>query len=80
MFEIIEQKEKICDICKEPATYVCFDCSFYLCNSCLEYAHEKKSNIQHKNESLDQMVPLLIKCEKHPKIPITKFSKKENSK
>ncbi len=78
MFEINEQK--ICDICKETATNVCFDCSFYLCDSCLEFIHKKKSNFQHKNETIEKMIPLLIKCEKHPKIPLTKFSKNENSK
>ena len=79
MSEIIEQK-KICDICKEPATNVCFDCSFYLCESCLEFIHEKKSNFSHKNEEIEELIPLIVKCEKHPKIPITKFSKDKNSK
>ena len=79
MFGIIK-KEKICDICKEPATKVCFDCSFYLCDSCIHYIHDKKSNYNHKDEDLNQKIPLFIKCEKHPKIPITKYSKKENSK
>ena len=79
MCEIIEQK-KICDICKEPANNVCFDCSFYLCDSCLDYIHEKKSNFDHKNEEIEQLIPLIVKCEKHPKIPITKFSKNKNGK
>ena len=74
------EDEKICDICKEQATKVCFDCSFYLCDSCLDYIHEKKSNFEHKNEAINQIIPLLIKCEKHPKIPITMFSKDEKSK
>ena len=79
MSEIIEQK-KLCDICKESATNVCFDCSFYLCDSCLEFIHEKKSNFSHKNEEIEELIPLIVKCEKHPKIPITKFSKDKNDK
>ena len=77
--EIIN-KEKLCDLCKEPANTICFDCSFYLCESCKEFLHNKKSNIQHKKENISSIIPMPLKCEKHPKIPISKFSKETKSK
>ena len=40
------EKEEIitkqCELCKETATNICFDCSFYLCDSCFEFLHEKR--------------------------------------
>ena len=43
----MEQKkdEKKCDICKNNATTICYDCSFYLCNSCFEFIHQKNRNL-----------------------------------
>ena len=75
-----EQKEKLCELCKEIADYICFDCSFYLCDSCFEFIHEKEANAEHKINSIDPIVPFFLKCEKHPQIPISQFSIKEKSK
>ena len=75
-----EQKEKPCELCKEIADIICFDCSFYLCDSCFEFIHEKKANANHKKNSIDPIVPIFLKCENHPQIPISQFSTKEKRK
>ena len=33
--EKIEKKK--CELCKDIATNICFDCSFYLCDSCFKF-------------------------------------------
>ena len=38
-------EERICEICKEKATNIRFDCSFYLCDSCFRFIHETKNRI-----------------------------------
>ena len=48
MFE--KKEEKLCELCKEPATNICFDCQFYLCETCFEFLHSKKANTLHKKE------------------------------
>ena len=34
-------EDRHCEICKEKATNICFECSFYLCDSCFKFIHEK---------------------------------------
>ena len=71
---------RICELCKETATNICFDCSFYLCDSCLNYLHEKKANSEHKTEEIDPFISIDIKCPEHSKIPKNLFCIKEKSK
>ena len=72
-------KPKMCELCKEIATCICFDCSFYLCDSCNKFLHEKKKNLEHKKEYIDPFFSYDIKCPKHPKIPMNLFNSKEKS-
>ena len=72
--------EKKCELCKEPATNICFDCSFYLCDSCFRFLHQKKANMDHKKEIIDPFVSIEIKCPKHPKSPMNLFCLHEKSK
>ena len=68
------KEEKLCELCKEPVTNICFDCQFYLCESCFEFLHNKKANTLHKKEDINPIIPLYTKCKEHPKIPISHFS------
>ena len=72
--------EKICELCKDPATNICYDCSFYLCDSCFYFVHSKDENMSHKKENINQIIPIDLKCQKHPKVPLTLFSVEEKSK
>ena len=72
-------QEKICELCKEPATNICYECSFYLCDSCFKFLHEKKANSEHKKEYIDPFVSMDIKCPAHPKNPMNLFCIEEKS-
>ena len=58
---------KKCDICKEDATSLCFNCNQYFCESCYKFIHSKKINSQHKKENIDLYVPIDLRCEKTSK-------------
>ena len=73
-------KEKNCELCNEKATNICFDCFFYLCDSCFNFLHEKKGNSGHKKEDIDYSIPIDIKCQTHPKVPMNLFCAEEKSK
>jgi len=70
-------QEKLCELCKEKATNVCYDCSFYLCDSCFKFLHNKKANMGHKKEEIDPFVSIDIKCKKHPKNEMNLFCANE---
>ena len=78
--EKIKDKEKLCELFKDLADKICFDCSFYLCDSCFKFLHEKKANSEHKNENIDSFISIDIKCPIHPEVPINLFCIKEKSK
>ena len=75
--EKIEKKK--CELCKDIATNICFDCSFYLCDSCFKFLHEKKANLEHKKEDINPFISMDIKCSEHPKVPINFFCLTEKS-
>ena len=58
---------KKCELCKDNATSLCFQCYMYLCDSCFKFIHDKPANNQHKKEKIDYFVPIDIKCPRHPK-------------
>ena len=58
---------KKCELCKDNATSLCFQCYMYLCDSCFKFIHDKPVNNQHKKEKIDYFVPIDIKCPKHSK-------------
>ena len=47
--------EQKCEICKEIATNMCFECSYYLCDDCFEFIHKKNANSEHKKEEIDPL-------------------------
>ena len=67
-------KNYFCDLCKEPATNICYNCSFYLCNSCSEFLHEKSINSNHNKEIINGIIPINLKCKIHTKIPLSLFN------
>ena len=73
-------KDKMCELCKQKATNICFDCSFYLCNSCFKFLHEKEANSKHRKASIDPFISMDIKCPLHPNNKINIFCVKEKSK
>ena len=73
-------EEKKCELCKDLATNVCFDCSIYLCDSCSKFLHEKSTNLKHEREIINPYISMNIKCQKHPKIPVSLFCLDEKSK
>lgn len=73
-------KGNFCELCKGPATNICYDCSFYLCDDCFDYLHIKKVNSEHKKEKIDPIIPINIKCPRHPKMLLSFYCIEENSK
>ena len=71
------KNQKLCEICGNDATSLCFKCISYFCEECYKYVHDKKINSQHRKEKIDYFVPYDTKCPQHPKIPITLFCKDE---
>ena len=69
---------KLCDICGESATNICFKCTMYFCDSCYNTVHNKKKVIEHKKEKLDFFVPMELKCLEHPNDRINLFCLDEN--
>ena len=72
--------EQKCEICKEKATNMCFECSFYLCDDCFEFIHKKEANSKHKKEEIDPFTYFGLKCPEHPKLSMNLFCKEEKSK
>ena len=72
-------EEKKCELCKDKATNVCFDCSFYLCDSCFKFLHEKKANLDHKKDDINHFFSFNIKCPKHQKVTMNLFCIEEKS-
>ena len=71
---------KVCDICGEIPTCLCFQCIMYLCDSCFKFIHDKKKNSFHKKEKIDYFAPIDLKCPKHSKDRINLFCIDENDK
>ena len=72
---------KKCDICKEEeAKSLCFNCKQYFCESCYKFIHSKSANSQHKKENKDLYVPIELKCQEHPDIPLSLFCLNEKGK
>jgi len=70
--ELTSNKIKECDICKEPATTICYKCNSYFCGNCFKYVHNKPVNREYKKENIDPFIPIDIKCKIH-NFPINLF-------
>ena len=64
---------KVCEICKNKADFLCFECNFYLCESCYKFIHDKQANSKHKKEIIDPLVSIDLKCPEHPKDSMSLF-------
>ena len=75
----ININDKNCELCKELASNICYECCLYLCDSCFSFLHEKKANLFHKKEEIDPLISIDIKCPEHPNVPMNLFCSKEKS-
>ena len=73
-------KEYTCELCKEQANNICFDCCLYLCEPCFKFLHQKKAILEHKMIEIDPYVSMDIKCPNHPNNKINIFCANEKSK
>ena len=64
---------KCCEMYRDTATCICYQCFMYFCDSCYKIIHDKKQNNQHKKEKIDYFVPIDTKCPLHPKDRINLF-------
>ena len=58
---------KICQICKNNANFLCFECNNYFCEKCYKFIHEQQANKDHKKENIDLFIPIDLFCPIHPK-------------
>ena len=68
-----ETKIKECDTCGKNSTSLCFKCLEYFCDECYKYVHDKQINSNHKKEEIDIYVPIDLKCQDHPEVPLNLF-------
>ena len=61
-----ENQIKKCDFCGKDANSICFKCNNYFCENCFNIIHNLKQDEKHDKENLDILVPIEIKCQKHP--------------
>ena len=74
------KKCKICEICKNNASCLCFQCNNYFCESCYKFVHDKQANSGHIKENIDPFVPIDLKCPNHPKDRMNLFCIDEKGK
>ena len=71
---------KVCETCGINSTCLCFICNEYFCDSCFKMNHDKQMKINHKKEKIDLYVPIDLKCQAHPNIPLNLFCVDEKGK
>ena len=62
------KNKKICEVCKDEATCICYKCFLYFCDSCYKIAHNRQKDKEHKKEKIDFFVPIDTKCPEHSKV------------
>ena len=77
--EIKSKLIKECETCGIVATCLCFICKEYFCDSCFKMIHDKKIKSNHKKEKMDTYIPIDLKCQDHPDIPLNLFYVEEKS-
>ena len=77
--EYKSKRIKTCEICREEANIICFNCTNYYCDSCSKFIHEKKINQNHIKDKINIFQLLNIICETHQK-KLEYFCIEENSK
>ena len=79
----MDKKDKLikeCDTCEKNATCLCFKCIEYFCDSCFKFVHDKQKNSNHIKENIDAYIPIEIKCQEHPEVPLNLFCIDEKGK
>ena len=79
----MEKKSKLikeCETCELNASCLCYICKEYFCDSCFKWIHDKKKKSNHKKEKIDVYVPIDLKCQDHPDIPLNLFCVDEKGK
>ncbi len=71
---------KECDICKNDATNLCFQCGQNFCERCNKFVHGLKENSKHKVEKIEPFIPIDLKCQDHPQNPLNLFCIDEKGK
>ena len=75
-----KEQIKECDYCKTSATCLCFICVNYFRDNCYKLIHDLEKNKTHKKDNIDLYVPIDIKCQFHPQIPLNLFCIEEKGK
>ena len=76
----MELKSKLCEICGNVSTDICWNCLSYYCEACLKFIHNNKLNNQHKSEKIDPHFLIDTKCKIHPTISMNVFCFTEKGK
>ena len=74
------QNLKICDVCKNDPTSLCYKCMNYYCDSCFKITHNKEEYKTHKKEKMDHFVPIDVRCPEHKLCPMNLFCLDEKGK
>ena len=64
---------KICEVCKNDAKCLCFQCMSYFCDSCYKLSHSNEEYKTHKKDKIDYFVPIDLKCSSHKLHPMDLF-------
>ena len=78
--EINNKFIKKCDLCKNNATNLCFQCKHNYCEGCKKFIHDLKENSGHKIENIDPYIPIDLKCPEHPENALNLFCVDEKGK
>ena len=64
---------KKCEVCKNDAKCLCFQCMSYFCDSCYKLSHSNEEYKTHKKDKIDYFVPIDLKCSSHKLHPMDLF-------
>ena len=65
----MDLKLKKCEVCKNDATCLCFECMSYFCDSCFKLSHNNEEYKSNKKDKYDYYAPIDLKCQKHKLYP-----------
>ena len=71
---------KLCEMCRETASCICFKCFLYFCDSCFKIVHDSQNNKGHRKEEIDYFIPVDTKCPLHPQDRINLYCIDEGGK
>ena len=71
---------KACEMCGDPATVLCLECSKYLCDECSTVVHKRERNKLHKIEAISKTLTVDTKCPEHKEHPLEYFCEDDYGK